>query len=197
MGGGIRVENNAFKVETDITKKLQLPDLVHGIKVAELSVKLAEYCNLNIDYKKLYISGALHDIGKAYLHENILNNPGRLTNKEYLHIKNHCRYGAQVCLAIGFDYDIVKSVLYHHENFDGSGYPKGLKGNEIPIIARILRICDVYCALTTKRAYRNGKTNIEAIEIMEREKRFYDPDLYNVFLEMINKDQLVKVNRKN
>ncbi len=178
---------NTLMVETDVTKKLQLPDLVHGIRVAELSVELAEYMNLNIDVKKLYLSGALHDIGKALVDEKILNKPGPLTNKDMLQMKNHAKYGALICLDIGIDQDIISNILYHHENYNGTGYPKGLRGKEIPLEARILRISDTYCALTTKRPYRNKKTKWETLDIMEKEKRFYDPILYKGFIELMKK----------
>jgi len=137
-------------------------------------------------------SSLLHDIGKVWLPDSILFKPGKFNREEYDIMKRHCAYGAQALeeaadeteqdsfLAMGRDI-----AYYHHERWDGTGYPSGLGGEEIPLSARVVAITDVYDALTTERRYKRAYTHEEACSlIIENKGHQFDPDLVDAFLEV-------------
>lgn len=159
-------------------------EIYHMKRVAILSDKLARVVNEemnSLDISLIKTSGSLHDIGKAYIDPDILNKPGKLTEYEFEIIKNHSIEGAYELITKGYNMEIVNNVLFHHENFDGSGYPFGLKGKSIPVGARIIRICDVYDALTMDRPYRKKMTNQEALKTMDTMKEYFDLEIYEIF----------------
>jgi putative nucleotidyltransferase with HDIG domain len=132
--------------------------------------------------KALQAAALLHDTGKLAVPERILNKPGKLTPVEFEAMKLHVDVGADILSSIDFPYPVVPIVRAHHENWDGSGYPNGLKGLEIPIGARILSVVDCYDALTSDRPYRAGMTDDEALAIIRaRRGTFYDPDVVDMF----------------
>ncbi len=125
----------------------------------------------------------LHDMGKLAVPEYILNKPGRLTSAEFDKMKLHASVGADILSAIDFPYPVVPIVRHHHENWDGTGYPDGLKGSEIPIGARILSVVDCFDALTSDRPYRPRLSEAEAIKILvTRRGTMYDPLVIDTFL---------------
>ena len=124
----------------------------------------------------------LHDMGKLAVPEYILNKPGRLTEAEFEKMKLHASVGAEILSAIDFPYPVVPIVRHHHEAWDGTGYPDGLRGTEIPIGARILSVVDCFDALTSDRPYRRRLTDEEALEILhERKGTMYDPWVVQTF----------------
>jgi putative nucleotidyltransferase with HDIG domain len=132
--------------------------------------------------KALQAAALLHDTGKLAVPERILNKPGKLTAAEFEAMKLHVDVGADILSSIDFPYPVVPIVRAHHENWDGSGYPNGLKGLEIPIGARILSVVDCYDALTSDRPYRAGMTDDEALTIIRaRRGTFYDPAVVDMF----------------
>lgn len=140
--------------------------------------------------RDLYDSSILHDIGKVGIPDSILLKPGPLTHEEFEIIKGHTLIGYNALKTaseeLGDDSFLRMAMditLYHHERWDGMGYPKGLKGTEIPLAARIVTIGDVYDALTTRRPYKKQYTHEQAIEIMKSEEGKYDPTLFKIFLE--------------
>lgn len=155
----------------------------HSYKVAILSTMLG----LNIEnltdkcLQQLAIAALLHDIGKSTIDFSIINKPGKLTKEEFEIIKTHSKNGYDILKATEmFDPVICNAVLSHHENEDGTGYPNRIKGNEIPLYSRIIHICDVYAALTTKRCYKEAWTSEKAISILEDEKKKYEYNLLNI-----------------
>jgi putative nucleotidyltransferase with HDIG domain len=127
----------------------------------------------------------LHDTGKIAIPESILNKPGRLTPAEFETMKSHVTIGAEILSAIDFPYPVVPIVEAHHENWDGSGYPRGLAGEEIPIGARILAVVDCFDALTTDRPYRPAMSDEEALRlVLERRGTFYDPAVVDTFVRV-------------
>jgi putative nucleotidyltransferase with HDIG domain len=176
-------------------KVVNLDDIKHGIRVANYSVDIAREIKLSKHkVEDLYIAGLFHDIGKAHIDQSILNKPGMLTKKEKDQIFKHPIYSYEEILNIGYPKEIALYILHHHENFDGTGYPHGLKGFAIPIGARILKISDVFDALTMDRPYRNKLTVKEALQIMDGEKATYDPELYLAFTSYLYskfKDQMI------
>jgi len=133
--------------------------------------------------KAIEAAALLHDMGKLAVPEYILNKPGKLTNAEFDKMKLHATVGADILSAIDFPYPVVPIVRHHHENWDGSGYPSGLKGTDIPIGARILSVVDCFDALTSDRPYRPRLTDEEAIEILlQRRGVMYDPLIVDSFI---------------
>src|SRR4051794_10076086 len=124
-------------------------------------------------------------MGKLAVPEYILNKPGKLTEAEFEKMKVHASVGADILSAIEFPYPVVPIVRYHHENWDGSGYPTGLKGVAIPIGARILSVVDCFDALTSDRPYRPRLSDEQAVAILkERRGTMYDPMIVDTFLKV-------------
>ena len=133
--------------------------------------------------KGLEAAALLHDTGKIAVPEHILNKPGRLTPGEFEKMKRHAPIGAEILSSIDFPYPVVPIVRHHHENWDGTGYPDGLKGAEIPLGARILSVVDCFDALTSDRPYRRRMTPQEALTIIvDRRGQMYDPVVVDAFL---------------
>lgn len=158
---------------------------IHCSNVTNLSLMLAKEMNLTSEYKdKLIIVALLHDYGKYYISEDILFKPTKLTFKEMEIMKKHTYYGYRYANYKGFNKDIADCILCHHENYNGTGY-YGIKGCYIPLCSRIIRIIDVYDALTSNRAYRQALSPLKAIEIMNKEKNNFDKDIYKIFISNI------------
>jgi HD-GYP domain-containing protein (c-di-GMP phosphodiesterase class II) len=134
---------------------------------------------LNSEQLKALERGALlHDIGKIGVSDTILHKPGKLTDEEWAVMRTHPDIGAHIVNRIPFLQDCMPVVHYHHERWDGSGYPFGLKGDEIPIYARIFAVADVFDALTSNRSYRKRSTPAEAIAYLrEQASILFDPEV--------------------
>ncbi len=135
------------------------------------------------EVRAIEAAALLHDMGKIAVPEHILNKPGRLSPAEYERMKLHAPLGAEILSAVDFPYPVVPIVRHHHENWDGSGYPDGLKADAIPIGARILSVVDCYDALTSHRPYRRALSREEALAIIrERRGTMYDPQAVDAFM---------------
>ncbi len=144
--------------------------LAHSENVAALAIAVGEQLALPAAaLRRLAVAGLLHDIGKLQIPPAILNKPGKLTDAEYDTIKTHPQAGADILANVGSFDEEIPIVLAHHERLDGAGYPRGLRGAQIPLEARILSICDVYDALTSWRAYREPWSQERALELIESE----------------------------
>jgi diguanylate cyclase (GGDEF)-like protein/putative nucleotidyltransferase with HDIG domain len=158
----------------------------HIRRVQAYAAKLASLLGVNSDKELLAIqAGALlHDIGKIAIPEYILNKPTALTETEYDKMKIHPVVGAHMLSTIEFPYPLIPMVKWHHERWDGNGYPDGLKGEEIPLNARILALVDCYDALTTNRPYRSPMERDQVIQFFQREAgRSYDPRVVQTFVD--------------
>jgi HD-GYP domain-containing protein (c-di-GMP phosphodiesterase class II) len=114
------------------------------------------------------LAGMLHDLGKVNIDKDIINKNEKLSHEEYEKIKNHAHEGYEVAQTIGVkDEQILAAIKFHHEKLDGSGYPLGLKGVAVPYFARIISICDIFDALTTKRSYKEAMKTFDALKIMK------------------------------
>ena len=143
---------------------------------------------LNVDettYEGLSYASVLHDVGKISIPSYILHKPTRLTEREFQKMSTHPAVGAQILSSIDFPFPVVDIVRHHHENWDGSGYPDGLKGNSIPLGSRVLAVADCYEALTARRVYRRSLSRDAALTIMKREKNKFDPKIFDTFLESV------------
>lgn len=157
----------------------------HIRRVQRYAVGLARALGIADDRQLRAIEAAalLHDMGKLAIPEFILNKPGKLTGSEFAVMKTHAALGADILSSIEFPYPVVPIVRYHHENWDGSGYPEGIKGADIPIGARILSVVDCYDALTSDRPYRPAMSAAQAIEILShRRGKMYDPLVVDAFV---------------
>ncbi|HZJ76891.1 MAG TPA: HD-GYP domain-containing protein [Oscillospiraceae bacterium] len=168
---GIFDENaNIFQVMQNV-KHLDNVTYSHCYNVALISYKIGCWIDLeDKDLEELVLSGMLMDIGKMRIDEKLLNKKGILTDDEFEDLKRHSVLGHEIIKDYDFISERVKrAVLLHHERIDGSGYPFGLKGDDIPLFARIIAIADVYNALVSDRSYRSKRTPFEAIKILETE----------------------------
>jgi putative nucleotidyltransferase with HDIG domain len=157
----------------------------HCERVADYACRLATEAGMEEREIVWFRMGAfLHDLGKTEVPEEILNKPGRLTDEERAIMERHPVTGDEMLAPVEFPWDIRPMVRSHHERWDGRGYPDGLAGDTIPLSARILRIADVFDALTTARSYRRQLTPHEALAIMEEDIGSFDPDMFAIFKEI-------------
>jgi putative nucleotidyltransferase with HDIG domain len=139
----------------------------------------------------LRIGGPLHDIGKLAVSDEVLRKEGRLDDGELAQIREHPKIGARILLRMAALREAIPYVLYHHERWDGDGYPSGKAGEEIPIEARVLAIADAFDAMTSDRPYRRALSRGEALAEVERcAGTQFDPDLARVFLELFSEAEL-------
>ncbi|WP_278567215.1 HD-GYP domain-containing protein, partial [Emergencia timonensis] len=166
----------------------------HSENVAYYSRELAKAYGMNEEgISIVYEAGLLHDIGKIGINEDILNKPGKLTEEEYEVMKTH------VSLSIGIirhlpslDY-VIPAVIGHHERYDGQGYPRGIGGKDIPLMARILCIADSFDAMVSKRSYKAEMAVDKALDIIANEAgRQFDPQLAPIFINLI-RDGIIEV----
>ena len=161
---------NVFQLMQSV-KHLDDITYAHCQNVALVSYSIGQWLDLKIpDLQELALAGMLIDIGKSKVDHEILNKKGKLSNDEFIEVQKHSIHSYDIIK----DYDFIservkKAVLCHHERMDGSGYPLGLKGDKIPLFARIIGVADVYNALISHRPYRRKKTPFEAIKILESE----------------------------
>lgn len=161
----------------------------HSERVSKYSVQIAQLMNLpSKEIEILKKGGLLHDIGKIGVREDILLKPGRLTDEEMEHVRSHPKRGFEICQRLKSLEDALTCIRYHHERYDGSGYPDGLKGNQIPIFGQILAVADSFDAMTTNRPYRKALSDETAIKIFEDEINSgqWNPDIVRIFLKSLS-----------
>jgi putative nucleotidyltransferase with HDIG domain len=159
----------------------------HIRRVQIMAVRLAKAMGVrdSVQIRAVEAAALLHDMGKLAVPEYILNKPGPLTAAEFDKMKLHASVGADILSAIDFPYPVVPIVRHHHENWNGTGYPDGLKGSDIPIGARILSVVDCFDALTSDRPYRGKLADEEALRILgQRRGTMYDPLVVDTFVQV-------------
>ncbi len=162
----------------------------HSERVAEYSKMIAQRSGLpQQEQDNIYYIGLLHDIGKIGVPDEIINKTSRLNDEEYAVIKTHPSIGAEILERMSELPDIALGARYHHERYDGRGYPEGLKGEEIPLIARIIGVADAYDAMTSNRSYRNVLSqNVVRGEIEKGIGTQFDPGFAEIMLKIIDED---------
>jgi PAS domain S-box-containing protein len=158
----------------------------HSLRVAAIATRLAEHVwGPSAQSREIDLAGKVHDIGKVGIREGVLGKPGKLSDEEFAHIKMHPVIGERILAPIDRLGPVTRIARHHHERFDGKGYPDGLKGEGIPIGARILAIADTYDAMTSARPYRDPlKPEVAAAEIRKNLESQFDPVWGRVFLEL-------------
>jgi putative nucleotidyltransferase with HDIG domain len=160
----------------------------HSTRVAKMAYHLGEVLGMTKEELRLmHIAGDLHDIGKIGVPDNVLNKPGKLEVEEWELMKKHCDIGYNILSKVKTFKDISEIVLYHHERWDGKGYPKGLKAEEIPFASRILAVCDSIDAMKSDRPYRKSISDeICKDEINKNRGIMYDFQIAECMLENWN-----------
>lgn len=163
----------------------------HSERVADLALLIAQNLGLTDEKKQLIHIGAhLHDIGKIGIPDEVLNKPGRLTDEQFAIIKQHPVIGFNIVNKVKTFEVISDIVRYHHERYDGKGYPDGLKGFDIPFGARIVAVADSFDAMTAPRIYRPCFTQEEALDEIKRCRGSqFDPEVVDCFIEAMQKEK--------
>lgn len=172
----------------------------HSDRVSEFSILIGKYMGLSeSDLKILEIGGLFHDIGKIGVPDSILLKESKLTDDEYSEIKNHPSIGKHILSNATIFQEMIPVVYHHHEKYDGTGYPGKLKGNDIPLFARIASIADTFDAMTSKRSYRNAlPLEVVRAEIEKCSGTQFDPDIAKVFLDILDNhyDEILEIQNK-
>ena len=164
----------------------------HSYRVAEYSVMIAQELGFTEDQQEqIRKTGLLHDIGKIGVPDNILNKNSKLTDEEYEIIKKHTLIGGEILKGLSLIPHVDEGAKYHHERYDGSGYPYALKGEEIPLNARIIGIADAFDAMTANRIYRK-RLNMDVVkeELRHWSGSQFDPGLVEIMLDLIESGRL-------
>ena len=182
----------SFGVAESLINAMEAKDVFlrgHSQRVAELSASVAEALGLDADLvENVRLAGRLHDVGKIGIREDILNKPGPLTDDEFAHVKDHVRIGMEILaplmhMPIAYEY-----VRDHHEHFDGSGYPRGLAGEQITIGGRILAACDAFDALTSHRAFRGAmEARATVVHLEAYVGKLLDPAVFAALKQVVQR----------
>ena len=188
--GGIDVTTSEKYVNQKHLLQYSLREqLVHGMRVSNLACGLAKELGLPEDYcYDMAVAGMLHDIGKERVSNALDEDAERLIVEEIHYVRLHSQASYDILKQRGYSERILQTVLYHHENMDGSGYPENLSGEAIPLGARIIRVCDVYAALTSDRPYRKSFDRKTAVELMIEDIKDFDIKVFLAFQRMLHKE---------
>jgi putative nucleotidyltransferase with HDIG domain len=164
----------------------------HSARVTALAEAVAQRLGWSEErLESLRIGGPLHDIGKLAVSDEVLRKEGRLDESELAEIREHPKIGARILLRMAALREAIPYVLYHHERWDGHGYPSGKAGEEIPLEARVLAVADAFDAMTSDRPYRRALSRGEALAEVERcAGTQFDPEIARVFLELFSEAEL-------
>ena len=167
----------------------------HSLRVAYYTRKIAQKLDFDEDaLDNIYYIALLHDVGKIYIPDEILMKPGKLTDDEMNIIKTHTTKGATILKDFSSIPFIMDGAEYHHERFDGTGYPSGLKGEEIPLVARIIGVADAYDAMNSNRCYRPAFPRERIIEELKKYSGLqFDPDIVKIMLELLQGEAFANI----
>ncbi|HCB67174.1 MAG TPA: diguanylate cyclase [Acholeplasmataceae bacterium] len=191
---GMSVRNHAIKAILNTLTDKYIEEKVHSERVSHFCMEIGSALGISSDeLAVLELAGMYHDIGKISIPDAILNKPGKLTYEEYEVIKTHAQIGYQILKAADEYSGLAEYALSHHERWDGKGYPRGLKENEIPLFSRIISVADSFEAMTANRPYRKGMCIEDAIcEINRCSGTQFDPVIAKVFVEQVLSKSMIK-----
>ena len=171
----------------------------HSQRVAEYSLKIAQKMGKSEeDQRVIYHAGLLHDVGKIRVPKDIINKPGKLSEGEFDSIRIHTVSGYHILHGIHDDSRIAYGAKYHHERYDGAGYPNGLSGDDIPEVARIIAVADAYDAMTSDRSYRKAiPQEVVRSEILHGRSTQFDPVIADIMLQIIDEDKNYELRQNN
>lgn len=178
-------------MEYDVTylEKQMAKEISHGICVSNLAYRVAKELELTKEQcYEMAVAGVLHDVGKLEVWKYICRQEDTLNIEEMRYVRSHSTLSYTMLVEEGYSEFILESILYHHENYDGTGYPSNRAGQEIPIGARILRVCDVFAALISDRPYRRAFSLDTAVELMIEEVKNFDMKVFLAFLTVIHRE---------
>ncbi|MDY1548023.1 HD-GYP domain-containing protein [Luteibacter sahnii] len=160
---------------------------LHSVAVSALMVRFARHLGLDDkDVRHAALAGLLHDVGKARVSPALLNHPGRLEPRDMNVVREHASHGHRLLVRChGLDPVVMDACLHHHERFDGDGYPHGLAGEQIQLLARMVSLCDVFDALTSNRAYKRAWDPAVALQTMATWDGQFDPRLFRAFVRVV------------
>lgn len=186
-----RLHDYFYRVVQSLVRMLEAKDFYtrgHSERVADYAEKIALKMGIAPEKADLLKKTAeLHDIGKLVIHENILNKTGKLTEEEWLKIKEHPITGEEILKPVLLDKELLVMVRSHHERYDGKGYPDKISGENISLFAQIISVADAYDAMTSTRAYRSTLTKAEAIEELRRNSGTqFNPEIVEIFLKILS-----------
>ena len=190
-----QIENSSIEIVLALSKTLETRDPysgAHSKRLASYSEQIARYFKCSArETRELCWAALLHDIGKIGIEDSILHKPGPLTTREWEVMKSHSEVGAHIVKGLSGLENIASIILCHHERVDGKGYPHGLRGDQIPIGARIIAVVDSYSAMTEGRVYKAPRSHEEAIaELVLNTGKMYDPEVVNAFISLFNKQDI-------
>lgn len=193
-----QIQNMTVQTITTVANALDAKDSYsegHSRRVAVYAAQIAEKLGLsNEDIKNIRIIALLHDIGKIGVPDSVLNKPGRLTNEEFALMKQHAVKGSEILKDIDMITGISIGAKFHHERYDGRGYPEGLKGEEIPYIARIIAVADSYDAMTSNRVYRNHLSYDQVLAELENgEGTQFDPAIAKAMEALMKEGKIANI----
>lgn len=195
---------NAKQWITSILEKVQLTDLMeddvvdsiyHGELVGMLVKRLCTQLGYPEGFQEqMLVAAYVHDIGKLRLSKNLYGRDKKALHvEEVKYMRMHTELGREMLGQCGYPSEILNAVYYHHENYDGTGYPKNLKAEKIPLEARILRVCDVFAALISDRPYRRGFDVNTAMELMIEDVKTFDMKIFLEFMNVFHSDGFKEV----
>jgi HD domain len=179
--------NSAIFVALARLLEIRDPDTaIHSARVAIFSRDIAEAIGLSQDEQsRIHLAGLLHDVGKVGVPDDVLLKPGRLSDDERLAMERHARFSAEALAGIPGFGDLARMVYAHHERLDGSGYPEGTQGDDIPLGARILAVADTFEAITSNRPYRTARSREVALSILKDEVHLFDQAVVDGLCEVL------------
>jgi HD-GYP domain-containing protein (c-di-GMP phosphodiesterase class II) len=162
----------------------------HSLNVSIYTLSLGAFLGIKgRDLEVLGMAAVLHDLGKSKIDYEIINKNGKLSDEEFAHMKCHPALGHEIALKLGIDDErVLSGIRHHHEKIQGGGYPDNLKGEQISYFARIIGVCDVFDALSTKRSYKDPMSSFESLLLMKQQmSEHLDMDIVNAFIKMLHK----------
>ena len=184
-----------YRKKYPIIRPSVIKELAHGMTVSNLAYLVGKQMNFSEeDCHDLALAGFLHDIGKLELVKYVRDHEGEtLVIEEMKYVRRHPRLGAEILEKKGYSQKIVDMVKFHHENCYGSGYPMNLSREDIPIGSRIIRVCDVFAALTNDRPYRKAFDIQTAMKLMIEESKDYDVQVFLAFMNVVHHEDVKKI----